>query len=789
MLRSNRRVILRASLAAHVSRLRMLFQAAVPVAISCVFPGRAKAREPRVPVTAAKVEQAIRNGLVYLKGQQQADGSWPNPGYHHQHTVGPTSLVTHALLTAGEPVDSPAVKRALEYLEKFPPDEVDGTYAIAMQTIVYGETDPARYAVKIAANVEWLEKNQIREGDNNPGWPGSWAHASDKTRRGDSSSTQFALLGLNAAAQAGIPVRPEVWTFARKFLTQAQKFDGGWSYYPNISTMASSASMTCAGVAGTIITGLRLFQNQERLDGDAIHDCGGAKVNPGIERGLDWLSKHFSVSENPGSWFFRQWKHYYLYGMERVGRFAGLRYIGNHDWYREGAEELVATQDVVIGSWTGVAIEREAILSTSFAVLFLATGRSPVLVNKLRHGPGDDWNNDLDDVRNLVGLVSTDWKHLMTWQVVDPDSASVEALLQAPIAYFNGHEAPAFSAQARKTLRDFVDQGGFLVAEACCGDTRFDQGFRSLMKELFPEEEHQLHPLDEGHAIWRSHHNLSPDLHPLWGIELGCRTAIVYSPADLSCFWNQMEARPSHPRVILAKRIGQNIVDYATGRERPADKLAAREVYEFRSEAPKRGALHIAKLRHDGDWNIAPLAIPNLTNSLRKTLGLDVVIDHKELTLDDPNLANYPLIYLHGKSGVSFSASELDALRRHFDPGGGVLFADAACGSRAFDASFRRLMAAVLPESPLVPIPHNDDLFSDKLGYDLSRVRYTKASGGGDAPPQLEGIKVEGRWAVIYSPHDLGCALQRQAGPDCRGYVHESAVKIATNIVIYSMQP
>ena len=47
---------------------------------------------------------------------------------------------------------------------------------------------------------------------------------------------------------------------------------------------------------------------------------------------------------------------------------------------------------------------------TSFALLFLAKGRSPVLINKLRHGPGNDWNNDADDIGNLVGLVSSDWK-------------------------------------------------------------------------------------------------------------------------------------------------------------------------------------------------------------------------------------------------------------------------------------------------------------------------------------------------------------------------------------------
>ena len=47
---------------------------------------------------------------------------------------------------------------------------------------------------------------------------------------------------------------------------------------------------------------------------------------------------------------------------------------------------------------------------------------------------------------------------------------------------------------------------------------------------------------------------------------------------------------------------------------------------------PKRGALRIAKLKHAGDWNIAPQAIPNLMEALRRPpLNFDVVITQKDL--------------------------------------------------------------------------------------------------------------------------------------------------------------
>ncbi|MFO0908642.1 MAG: DUF4159 domain-containing protein [Isosphaeraceae bacterium] len=412
-----------------------------------------------------------------------------------------------------------------------------------------------------------------------------------------------------------------------------------------------------------------------------------------------------------------------------------------------------------------------------------------MLINKLRHGPSGDWNNDPDDVRNLVNVVSRDWRNLLTWQVVDPNSATISDMLQAPIVFLNGHLAPELTDDGKKNLRAMVEQGGFIFAEACCGREEFDRGFRALMKEIFPEEEYKLHPLAEDHAVWRSRHLLRPDIHPLLGIEHGCRTVVIYSPEDLSCYWNQAETSPANPAVIKAVRVGQNVVDYATGREMPADKLTVREVRDIRPEAAKRGALQVAKLRHAGDWNVAPLAVPNLMASVRDRLGLDVVLSHREIFPRDPNLVNFPLVYIHGRASLAFGADDLAALRRHIDPGGGTLFADAACGSPAFDGAFRKFVAELLPDQPLVPIPRDDEIYTKKVGYDLADVQYSKAAGGQRDFPQLEGIKINGHWAVIYSKYDIGCALERHQGLDCKGYTPESALRIATNIVVYSTLP
>ncbi len=202
------------------------------------------------------------------------------------------------------------------------------------------------------------------------------------------------------------------------------------------------------------------------------------------------------------------------------------------------------------------------------------------------------------------------------------------------------------------------------------------------------------------------------------------------------------------PRCVKAIRVGQNVIDYATGKEMPADKLAVHDVVNFkaaRSQARRpadRQAQTCRRLEH------RPAGDPQPDEgTAAAALNFDVVITQKDLFPRDPGLIYYPLVYIHGRASMSFGKDDLDALRRHLEPGGGTLFADAACGSQAFDASFRRFVAELLPNNPLVPIPRDDELYTSKVGFDLSDVQYTKAAGGSRDFPQLEGVKLNDHWA------------------------------------------
>jgi hypothetical protein len=205
---------------------------------------------------------------------------------------------------------------------------------------------------------------------------------------------------------------------------------------------------------------------------------------------------------------------------------------------------------------------------------------------------------------------------------------------------------------------------------------------------------------------------------------------------------------------------------------------------------PPGGGLRVGSLIYEGDLKNAPLAVPILMEALsRPPLSFNVLISHKELSPRDPNLVYYPLIYLHGRGGFSFTKEDIEALRRHVDLGGGTLFGDSTCGSPAFDVAFRRFVTELWTSNPLVPIPRDDELYSTKVGFDLADSQYTKATGVGRGFPQLEGVKINGHWGVIYSKYGVGCALDVDHDGRCNGYVHDDAVKVMANVIIYSTLP
>jgi len=161
------------------------------------------APERHLSAFGERVDRAIHDGVKFLKAQQRPDGSWPD--VENDARTGVTSLVTLALLAAGEKTDSPTVRKALEYLRGFGPFELRSTYAISLQTQVFAAAEPYRDHLRIVANVGWLETVQIRPGDPQP-WPGSWSYSDSK--RGRTGAIRILNMRFSASSPPATQVFP-----------------------------------------------------------------------------------------------------------------------------------------------------------------------------------------------------------------------------------------------------------------------------------------------------------------------------------------------------------------------------------------------------------------------------------------------------------------------------------------------------------------------------------------------------------------------------------------------------
>lgn len=744
-------------------------------------------------ITAEQVRRSIARGVEYLERQQRADGTWPD---YAGFTGGTTALCTLALLNSGVAVDDPQIQRALEYLRKLKPER---TYVAALQTMVFCAAEPQRDAHLIGQNVKWFESQQIRVGP----YKGCWAYGSSQGS-GDNSNGQFALLALHEAERVGVATSAQTWGLAKAYWERIQNDDGSWGY---LEGHAGSGSMTAAGIAALVMAADKLQPGDAQVIGQNVQCCGAQEDIPAIERGLAWLARNFSVHRNPGGLAGTNWLLYYMYGVERVGRLTNQRFIGGHDWYREGADMLVANQDGLTGYWIGSGHGEDAPhVATSLALLFLSKGRRPVAVAKLKFGPEADWNHHRRDVHNLLEYVQQQWKEAVTWQVVDSENATADDLIQSPVLFMSGSEAVQMSDDQAAELRDFINRGGFVLAEAACGGEAFDESFRALVERMYPEEEYNLGLLPPDHAIWTAEERVPPEyMRPLWGLNVGCRTALVYCPENLGCYWelDRLGRKQTFPAAIeeevrAVRSIGINVLAYATGRElKEKLDMPLDPGQSTPQDAFDRARLYIAKLRHGGGWDAAPGALSNLLAVVRAEAGVRLSTDRRDVTLDDQALFQYPIVFMHGRNGFELTPAERQQLRIYLERGG-MLVADAVCASETFAAAFRREMKAVLPEAPLERIAADDPLFSDAYGGFAIRtlaLRDPSRREQGEplearirqTPPELEGARIAERYAVLFSPYDLSCALERHASIECRGYTPEDAARLGLNLILYAL--
>lgn len=151
------------------------------------------------------------------------------------------------------------------------------------------------------------------------------------------------------------------------------------------------------------------------------------------------------------------------------------------------------------------------------------------------------------------------------------------AIFNSPLLYLTGHEHFTMSKAEILQLRRYLQNGGFLMAEACCGRKGFDLAFRQLMQQALPSN--PLRKLSASSSLFSTPHTLktlgvtptlSQDLGSsavpplLEGVEVEGNTVVVYSRFGLAGGWEMSQSPYARGYDDVGSiKLGHNILMYA----------------------------------------------------------------------------------------------------------------------------------------------------------------------------------------------------------------------------------
>jgi len=363
------------------------------------------------------------------------------PGY--------VAMCTLALLKSGMPKTRPEIADALRKLSA----RVTGTfynaaegedksvYEAAALLIMFANADPEAYKKQVEYLATFIISKQTSSG--------SWGYVvhAGQPGSGDTSLTQFALLGLWEATNLEIAINPNVFDRAATWLLRTQRSSGGFTYQPGTAEREPTVSLTAAGTGSLLIcqsqlSRVRTPRDQEKIgnkpkskllisldeNGDEVTESSQNQtrgmstsmddLRRGIQRGMGWLSANFGVEQMYG-----ETPYYALYSIERVASLNDVEVLGTKAWYDIGLNFINShmSPEGMFDSQYGPNV------NTAWAILFAArsTRDSIQKAEKRRLGAanmlgGKGLPKNLNDLVIRAGRVG-----------VSPMTGAVEGMLEA----------------------------------------------------------------------------------------------------------------------------------------------------------------------------------------------------------------------------------------------------------------------------------------------------------------------------------------------------------------------
>ncbi len=152
-----------------------------------------------------------------------------------------------------------------------------------------------------------------------------------------------------------------------------------------------------------------------------------------------------------------------------------------------------------------------------------------------------------------------------------------DALFNTPVIYMHGHEHFELTPEEISALRLYLETGGILLAESCCGRKGFDSAFREMMRQALPDR--ALRIISPEEELFRSPNDVqwvgvTPALMQdmgaagivprMEGVEIDGHFGVIYSRLGMAGGWEMSPspyARGYDP--VGSTKLGENLLMYS----------------------------------------------------------------------------------------------------------------------------------------------------------------------------------------------------------------------------------
>ena len=197
--------------------------------------------------------------------------------------------------------------------------------------------------------------------------------------------------------------------------------------------------------------------------------------------------------------------------------------------------------------------------------------------------------------------------------------------------------------------------------------------------------------------------------------------------------------------------------------------------------APAEYSYKIALLKYNGggDWYANPTSLTNLILFTNQNLGTDINPQYDVVEAGSVDIFSYPFVHMTGHGNVVFSEEERKNLRLYLEAGGFLHIDD----NYGMDKFIRPELKKMFPEMSLQPLPPDHPIFNQHYSF---KEGLPKIHEHDNKPPQVYGIFIEGRLALLYTTEtDLGDGWEDEEVHNDPPEKRLKALQMGANILEY----